>query len=180
MPRLRLLRGSTGAMTEPDPAVRCQPKDAPALPPLSEHVGQRSGGSRRSFQLRSPNERCQYQLVARSRRHNERGGRRSRRRRRPEHGRKCSFSRHNPAPRAARPPSMVCIRRSSPALLAFPGHIFTHYSCRCLARGCCRCRRGRTLRLSLSGSSVHRCTGEGRLHQESGFHFSGALTLSLL
>ena len=98
MPRLRLLRGSTGAMTEPDPAVRCQPKDAPALPPLSEHVGQRSGGSKRSFQLRSPNERCQYQLVARSQRHNERGGRRLRRRRRPEPGRKCSFSRHNPAP----------------------------------------------------------------------------------
>src|ERR1700736_5083109 len=57
-----------------------------------------------------------------------------------------------------------------------------HYSCRCLARGRCRCRTVHPLqgRWSLSGPSFHRCTGEGRLCQESEFHCSGAHKSGLL
>jgi hypothetical protein len=82
MQLLRLLQESTETPPEPNHPASCQPRDAPESLPLKEHDGRESTGSRRSFQLRSPNERCPPRLVAKSQPRNVRGGRRSRAQRR--------------------------------------------------------------------------------------------------
>src|SRR6266852_5299085 len=61
----------------PNLVVDCRQQGALASQRLKKHAGRELRDSKTSFQLRSPNERCQHRLVARLLRLNGRGGRRS-------------------------------------------------------------------------------------------------------
>src|ERR1700736_138869 len=92
MRHLRLLRASTEATTESNLDGRCQPKAAPVLPPLKEHVGPRQ----RALQRFPRNERCPPRLVERSQQLSGRDGQRSSEpRERPEVDKDRSFFENN-------------------------------------------------------------------------------------
>src|SRR6266478_1220559 len=70
------------AAPAPNLVANCRQKGALVSQRPKKHAGQKSRGSRRSFQLRSPSELCPRRLVARLRRLSGRGGQRSSRRKR--------------------------------------------------------------------------------------------------